>query len=331
MKTQNSIILFIIFLFSFVSCQKEPTIELDLQPEDQVLDKNCEYIAVLGDIQEYTGDATKYPFLDKTMNWLWSQQQYGKKFNSILQVGDITSNNTTSNWKRFYGSTISTAEEVLYVACIGNHDYTWDDRERINGRNSTQINSYAAFPLTVSKVVSYFESGKIENIIVSNEIFGERYDIVVLEFGARKEVLKWANDYISCHPERKFILMTHEFLTGKGLRISSNSAAEVQFFNTTWSSPEDVWQKLIKDNDNIVCVLCGHNGFSAQLYSTNTAGRDVPQILFNLQYQENGGDGWIQLWEFSEQSDSVNVFVYNTIRREIHSNPATSFKFRYRY
>ena len=43
------------------------------------------------------------------------------------------------------------------------------------------------------------------------------------------------------------------------------------------------------------------------------------------------GDSWVQLWEFPEQGDSVSVSIYNTIRREFHSNPETSFKFRYRY
>lgn len=322
--------LFVSF-FMLISCKKEPLLELNLQPEDQILDKNCEYIAVLGDIQEYTADAKYLSYLHGTMNWIWSQSKYGKNIDCILHVGDVTWHNASHQWERFYDSTKDIADEIPCISCTGNHDYTYDDNGKINDRNSTQINTYASFPLTLERVIASYESGKIENVIISNEIFGERYDILVLEFGPRTEVVEWANRYVSSHKERKFILMTHEFLTRAGERISSNSYAERQLRNTTWSSPEDVWQKLVKDNDNIVCVLCGHNGFSIQLYSKNTAGRDVPQILFNLQYQENGGDGWVQLWEFSERSDSVNVFVYNTIRRALHPDPATSFKFRYRY
>lgn len=316
----------------FFSCEKI-TVYQDpkLLPEDPVLNSESVYIVVLGDIQEYTSNNHYTSYLEGTMDWLYSQNYYKKNISCVLQNGDVTDSNASYQWDLFKGITEKVAEEVLYIACTGNHDYTWNSKSKIEDRKSTRINEYASFPLTLSNIEERFESDKIENIIVKNEINGERIDILALEFGPRAEVLEWAKDYVSSHSDRKFILMTHEFLSSKGARISTNSYAGSQLLNTTWSSPEDVWQNLVKDNDNIVCVLCGHNGFSAQLYSTNSFGREVPQILFNLQYQENGGDGWIQLWEFPEKSDSVNVSVYNTIRREMHPNPATRFKFRYRY
>lgn len=298
--------------------------------ENVIFSPDAEYIVVLGDIQNYTNVRSWYPYLCKTMNWICSQKYYGHPINCILQVGDVTDNNISVEWERFYNSTYPTANDVLYVTCTGNHDYDWDNG-KIYNRYSTNINKYAMFPLTKANIIEYFEAGKMENIVVANTIHGERYDILVLEFGPRVEVVEWANRYVAAHHDRKYILMTHEFLTGKGERVSSDSYAEWQIRDSSWSSPEDVWQKLVKNNDNIVCVLCGHNGFSTQLYSQNKTGRDVPQILFNLQYQDNGGDGMIQLWEFPERSDSVSVRVYNTIKREFHSDPSTSFKFRYRY
>lgn len=314
------------------SCGKE---ELDSEPrilpEDPVLNGQSDYIVVIGDIQMYTGKLHNMPYYKTTMDWIWSQRQYMKRLNCVLQVGDVSNDNESEQWKRFQDHSAAAAAEIPYITCTGNHDYDWDSHGRINNRNSSRLNDYAAFPLTKSRIVEYFEEGKIDNIVVANTIHGERYDIISLEFGPRTEVVNWAKSHVSAHPERKFILMTHEFLTGKGERVSSGSYAESQIRNSTWSSPEQVWQRLVKDNDNIVCVLCGHNGFCTRLYSTNSAGREVPQILFNLQYQVNGGDAWVQLWEFPEYSDSVNVFVYNTLRREKHTGQSASFKFRYRY
>ena len=316
-------------IFFFLSCSKT---DYDLQlEEDPILHHQSEYIIALGDLQTYTSQTSSLPYLHKTMTWINTQKKYGKNINCILQVGDITDNNSSKQWKRFYDCTYPIAYDMQYIACTGNHDYDCDENGRIFDRTSTMINLYAAFSSTCQNIIDSFEKDKIENVVVSNTIHGERYDIIVLEFGPRIEVVEWAVDYVSAHHDRKFILMTHEFLTSSGERVSSGSYAEWQIRNSSWSSPEDVWQKLVKDNDNIVCVLCGHNGFSAQLYSKNTAGRDVPQILFNLQYQENGGDGMIQLWEFPEQSDSASVRVYNTIKRKFHTDPSTSFKFRYRY
>lgn len=317
---------------SLCSCGIE---ELDNDPkmlaEDPVLNEQSDYIVVIGDIQKYTSQLYNMPYYKATMDWIWSQKQYMKRLNCVLLVGDVSDSNSNEQWKRFQEHSAATAAELPYIVCTGNHDYDWDSNGRINNRNSSRLNGYADFPLTRSRIVEYFEDGKLENIVVANTIQGERYDIISLEFGPRTEVVDWAGSYVSAHPERKFILMTHEFLTGKGARVSSGSYAERQIRNSTWSTPEQVWQRLVKDNDNIVCVLCGHNGFSARLYSVNSAGREVPQILFNLQYQENGGNGLVELWEFPECSDSVNVFVYSTITREKHTGPSTSFKFRYRY
>lgn len=325
-------ILYLILLLCVFGCKKidfgNPPV---LVREDSILNNQSAYMIVLGDIQTYTMDAVNMPYLQNTISWIWSQKQYEKNISSILQVGDVTDCNSTQHWERFYDCTLPIAKEILYVTCVGNHDYDWDAEAKINDRKSTHINKYALFPLTSRSIVEYFEKGRMENIIVANTINGERCDILVLEFGPRVEVLKWADRYVSSHPDRKFILMTHEYLTRAGKRISEESYAELQLRNTTWTTPEQVWQQLVKNNDNIVCVLCGHNGFSAQLFSENSVGRKVPQILFNLQYQNNGGDGWIQLWEFPQQGDSVSVSVYNTITREFHPDPSTSFKFRYRY
>ena len=323
----------VLFCYCMNGCKnisQNKAVDLYNIPQNATLVNNAEYIIVLGDIQEYTNSSVCETYLHRTMGWISAQKQYGGQINCVLQVGDITNGNLRSQWDRFYNSTISTAEEILYVTCTGNHDYDWDSNYKINDRESTHINEYAKFPLTQENIVEYFETDKIENIVVANTIHNERYDILVLEFGPRTEVVEWANKYVSVNSDRKFILMTHEFLTREGERINTDSYAERQFRNTTWSSPEIVWQKLIDNNDNIVCVLCGHNGFSKQLYTKNRVGREVPQILFNLQYQENGGDGWVQLWEFPERSDSVTVKVYNTISYKNHPDSLT-FKFRYRY
>ncbi len=194
-------------------------------------------------------------------------------------------------------------------------------------RNDTDFTKYNSFELTESRIVASYDLDKRENIIARCDLFGENFYFIVLEFGPREEVVQWANDYVQLHKEERFIVLTHEYLTRDGKRLDDG------FFhllcNTTSSSPEELWQNLIKDNDNIICVLCGHNGFYSHLLSTNSNGRQVPQILFNLQYQENGGNGIIQLWEFPHNSAYVNISIYNTITREIINPLQITFKYIY--
>lgn len=310
----------------------EPVLYRNLLSWDTNLDMNSEYVAVIGDIQEYTSGKGYDWYYGTTMNWIVSQYILGAKIKCVLQTGDLTNSNDKGQYHIFYRYTLPVAEYLPYIACVGNHDYAWNAMSKIDGRNHTLFSEYTSFELTESLIVSRFEEDKMDNIIVKNEIGGMPYYILSLEFGPRKEVLNWADDFVKRHQNYKFILLTHEFLSRAGERISSGSYAELQLKNTSWSSPEEVWQGLVKDNDNIVCVICGHNGFYTHLMSDNANGRAVPQVLFNLQYQENGGNGLLQLWQFPQNSDTVYIGVYNTLLQQWYSGENVErFKFRYKY
>ena len=313
----------------FSACDRLDSYEIPFT--DTVLSKENEYIIILGDIQEYTSNGDYLPYLKATMKWVQAQIEQNVAIRCVLQNGDITNENSINQWERFYDVTKNVASLIPYITCTGNHDYDWDSEQHINDRSSTHFTEYTSFPVTTDLIISQFEVGRMENIVVKNYIQDQRYDILVLEFAARQEVVEWADQYLKSHTDQKFILLTHEFLWKDGERVHEKSFGEMQIRNSSYSSPEYLWDQLIKVNNNIVCVLCGHNGFSQQLYSENVSGRLVPQILFNLQYLENGGGGWIQLWEIPKGSDSVSGKVFNTVTGVYHTNPLTFFKFRYKY
>lgn len=319
---------------TLVSCENQKIYEpqpLMLMALDENPDFTSEYIVVIGDIQEYTANPAWMPYYEATVQWIYSQYMQGMKIKCVLQVGDLTASNLYNEYQSFYNVTSLLAEEIPYIACIGNHDYTWEPDGEIGDRNQTWFSEYVSFDLTESLIVDRFEEGRMENIIVKNDIWREPYYILVLEFGPRKEVLEWANQYVAAHKDVKFILMTHEYLKGNSMAL--NSTAEAQFRDISFSSPEQIWRDLIKDNDNIAWVLCGHNGFYAHLTTENAWGRDVLQVLFNLQYQKNGGDGMIQLWEFPQGQDSATVRIYNTISRQwfAQDGKVVELKFKYKY
>ena len=297
---------------------------------DSVLKSDSEYIIVLGDLQCYTNISDYFSYYRDTMDWIWSQQQHGKNIKCVLQTGDITENNLRSQYDVFREFTAPTAEVLPYIACTGNHDYDWVDGSLIMDRNSTLFSEYLTFNVVDAKVEARFEPGRMENVIVRNIINGRRYDIIALEFGPRKEVVEWVKEHVLSHPERRYIVLTHEHLTSKGELATNGVYSVSQFRNTTVTTPKQLWENLISENDNIVCLLCGHNGFSAHLTTLNKSGRDVEQILFNLQYQANGGDGWVQIWEFPKDKDYATVDVYNTITSQFHPD-IHSFQFKYRY
>ena len=319
-----------------MSCETESSYaspRLSVQSLDLNQNTTSEYIVVIGDVQEYTANMDYMPYYAATVEWIYSQYLNGIDIKCVLQVGDITSNNQEHQYQSFYNATISLAEFLPYVACIGNHDYEWDENLKIQDRDQTYFSQYASFERTEPLIVDRFEAGRMENVIVQNYIGGESYYMLVLEFGPREEVIEWANRYVSSHKDLKFILMTHEYLKNDGARIVSDSYAELQFRNTTYSTPEDIWQNLVKSNNNIAWVICGHNGFYAHVFSENDFGRSVPQLLFNLQYQENGGNGLVELWEFPENQDSAIARIYNTVERQwyMQDGEIVELKFKYKY
>jgi len=278
------------------------------------LHQSSEYLIVMGDVQEYTYFDKYAPYFMESVNWIIGMQKHGYKIDCVLQVGDQTSSNENWQYRIFYNYTKYLASEMLFVPVTGNHDYAWKDGNQIYDRTSSLFNNYTDFPKTKENIVAYFEDGRKDNIIVRNQIRGKDFYIIALEFAPRPEAVDWARKYVEENPEKRFILLTHEFLESNGHRIKSeDSYARMQFGKRPNSSPEELWDNLVYPCDNIRAVICGHNGFSCLNRSRNIEGREIPQILFNIQYLQNGGDGIVQLWEIPAQGDSIDVRLIKTV------------------
>ena len=337
----RNLIFFQVCIILFVGCSGSINLEADLVDvtncADSLLDKTSDYLVVFGDIQVYTANDQSVSLYQESIDWIVKQIQGGINICSVLEVGDITWNNKPSQWELFRNNTMPLYELVPYYACTGNHDYNWDDKSIIHDRGSTLINDYAHFPLVDSGIVAYYEDKSLENYVSKLNLSDRKLYLMVLEFGVRKEVLQWAKNYIQSHKDEAFILMTHEWLSENGERISTKGCyASYQLQGVeSFSTPEEVWKELVAPSDNIVCVLCGHNGFWATLISDNNNGKSIPQVLFNLQFQENGGNGLIQLWEFSNcftnEKGRVTVSVYNTLDHDWFMHDSYSFSFCYSF
>ena len=323
----------LVFLFVlisiFVSCTTEES-----PREIKIMEYNdsSEYFAIFGDIQYYT-NAGFISLYQHSCNWILAQKHAGMNINSVLHTGDVTLTNAKGEWGCFYNATQELAKEITYISAIGDHDYSWDGAI-IYDRNATHFSEYLSFPLTKQKVVAWFEQGRMENIIIENSIHGLPIYFLVLEFGPRKEVVEWANDYVKNHPNVYFILLTHEYLKKGGERIDKGGKCELRLKNnknTTYTTPEDLWKKLIKCNNNILCVLCGHCiGLYYNTIDENEFGRKVPQIQHNIQGPEHRYDNWLMLWEFPLNNDSANVKIINTGSLKFYNNKSILFKFKYR-
>lgn len=326
MNRYGCLLIFLFLSFGLSACER------DLYPLEEgspTVAPSAIYIAVFGDIQCYTNQ-TYIDLYQHSLDWIMSRSQEGYHFNCILHTGDITQTNDRTQYNCFYEATAPIAKVIPYISMIGDHDYSWEG-SLITDRLSTHFNEFVQFPLTMNKIVAWFEDGRMENIVVENTIFGSRVDLLVLEFGPREEVVEWADAYVKAHPDHSFILMNHEYLEKGGGRRTKSLKCSARLRNTTYTTPEQLWNNLIKCNDNIRLVLCGHvRGLYALTVDTNDYGREIPQIQHNIQSPEYRYDNWLMLWEFPAESDSAMVFIYNTRTGQYYNNQKCLFKFKYR-
>ncbi len=229
-----------------------------------------------------------------------------------------------------------------YIVCTGNHDYgpyIYPDGNHYGTRSSlnreTQFNAYFPVDRNPSNAHVLFEVGEnaygvktLENAAYQiTGTDGRRVVIVAVEFAPRDEALAWAKSVFE-RPENADafgILVTHSYLRSH-LDNSERISGEGYGLNKEGGNPgQAIWEKLVYPTSNIRMVLCGHvstadnmDGCSGFRIDKNEAGKEVAQLLFDTQamgggWEGNGGDGWLQLLEFSKDMKNVKVQTFSPL------------------
>ena len=115
--------------------------------------------------------------------------------------------------------------------------------------------------------------------------------------------------------------MTHSFLKER----TAERIQEETYAITPRNWGEAIWQKLIKPSENIFMVICGHTGKPGDFEDSvayrvdkNSSGKDVHQMMFNIQilgggWEGNGGDGWLRILEFLPDGKTIKVRTYSPL------------------
>lgn len=254
----------------------------------------------------------------------------------VLNVGDITDNNTTRNWEHSLEAYNRIKGVTPYICAPGNHDYSYDFS--VKYRNATNMNKY--FPLsmfegmTTSEGVSTFggayEANAIENTWQEFTVCGHKYLVLALELFPRDSVLTWASEVVSSHPEHQVIVLTHGYDTGLGTLINSVDYSFIDEGN----SGRQLWDKFVSQHTNIIMVICGHtsnNGTGNIRYTVATGknGNEVKQFMINSQdidAEFEGGIGMVAMMNFSNNGQTVELTYYCPSEGK-YLNPENQFTF----
>jgi hypothetical protein len=284
-------------------------------------------MAVLPDTQHYS---EKYPetYLAQT-RWIVENRQ-ARNITCVLHLGDITNRNTVAEWKNAAKAMKQLDGHVPYFFCPGNHDYSAggvckDRTTRLNDHFPTsQFKDRPTFGGTYDK-----EPAGMENSYHLFAAGGREFLILALEFGPRKDVVRWANEVVGKHPTREAILITHAFIYSDDTRYDWKKYGAKQKWNPHAYSVakataddvtdgEELWEQLISRHENFILTLNGHvlHDGLGKFLSATPGGRAVPQVLVNFQMRPNGGDGWLRLLEFKADRRTVEAYDYSPTRKQ---------------
>ena len=304
-------------------------------------------IVVFGDVQNYSKNSTYQPLYELCTAWVADNVE-NLNIEAVLFTGDLVNRNEMIVPGR--GSMNQTSRQmwewsshclerldgrVPYIIAAGNHEYGYarGDEDFTHypeyytaERNSeTSKHLVAAFPNRRGQA-------SLENAAweFRTEHWGKLL-IIGTEWAPRDEVLEWAKGLCSSdkYKDHTVIFLTHSLLRESSAKYTDNEGYKIQPRNYG----QEIWDKLLYPSENIRLAVCGHTGHpaaddgkepgssydhevnNAHRQDKNAAGRDVHQMMFNVQYLGggNGGDGWLRLLEFLPDGKTIKASTYSPL------------------
>lgn len=274
-------------------------------------------LVLLPDTQVYS---LRYPGLFLTQTGWIVQNRQRLNIACVLQLGDITNNNTVREWENARSALTLMDGKVPYAFCPGNHDYgpSGDASSR-----ETRMNEYLPYSSYVDRPTfgGAMEVGKMDNTYHLFEAGGRKWIVIALEWAPRDDTIVWANDVMARYPDRYGIMITHAYVNNNDLRYDHTDKEHAQDYNPhQYRTPggkndgQELWDKLIRKH-NFVFVFNGHvlGDGTGYLADRNDRGKIVHQMLANYQMRELGGEAYMRLLEFQPDGRMVQVKTYSPL------------------
>lgn len=271
-------------------------------------------LVVLPDTQRYSQD---FPdtFVNQTQ-WIVDNRDK-RSIAFVVHEGDICNANKPEQWKNAQKAISILDGKVPYALAPGNHDYSG-----VLNRD-TLMSEY--FPVErLRKSLSFggtYERNRIESSYHFFSAGGRDWIVIALETFPRDGVLKWADKVLKTYPNRSGIIVTHAYLYNDNTRYDYKSPTQQRWaphpagkHTEGRNDGEEIWQKLVSPNPNVVFVFNGHvlGDGAGRLTSIGEHGQTVHQILLNCQSYPEGGSGYLGLVEFLPDGRTVQFKTYST-------------------
>ena len=325
-------------------------------------------MAVIGDPQCLSANTAKYAddngvstrnSVETLYQWV-KENAEAKNMKFAFNMGDTVDSSVSSTSVKQW-ITGSNAVKLLdgtvpYSMVRGNHDsiayynqyYPYEEyKDSLAGSyDENMLNTYQKFQVgDIKYLVLNLDFG----IGADSKYFAvdENNDRIMIDgSGNPDKVLEWANKVVKANPGHNVIVTTHGYTAPDGTRLQHEtgtsssaptcSSATREGYLRAYSG-EDIYQKLVKDNSNIVLVLSGHTvGTNEQIMSrtvTREDGSNVVEMLVNPQGTDQALDvtGLVAMMYFSEANTETNkqdvtIQYYATLRDRYYQTENQNIK-----
>jgi hypothetical protein len=266
-------------------------------------------LAIMPDTQQEVLNSTDTRFRNRT-DWLINNR-------STLDLRFVTHSGDVVNWDTADHSQYVVAQNAMrpletagipYALAIGNHDTQATGpggsardpahtKELV--RDTTVFNQYFT-AAQYGAVAGQFEAGKVDNSFSIFEAGGVHWMVMTLELWPRVEVVNWAKSAVAAHPRHNVVVVTHDYLDGSGNIEQTNGG-----YGAT--SPQYLFDNLIKQYANVRFVFSGHTGIAGNRIDTGVNGN---RIFSFLQTFHSNTTNPVRLVEIDTQANSLHTWIY---------------------
>jgi len=254
-------------------------------------------VVLLPDTQLYS---EKFPdtYVAQT-EWI-RQRVASERIEFVIHLGDVVQTATVEQeWKNADRAHRVLDGMVPYSVLPGNHDGAPGETELFN-----KYFSPARFHCCPWYGGHMGETN--DNNYCCFNAAGMKFLVLSLECHPRDETLAWASEVVQRYADRRVIVATHAYMNPKK-RLDSG---------------QRIFDQLVRTNENVFMVVCGHIGAAVQKTATNDAGGQVHEVLCDYQNRPNGGDGWLQLLRFVPDENQIRIEAYSPLFAE-HTDAPT--------
>ena len=257
-------------------------------------------------------DGTFPYFLDQT-EWIADNaEDLGIKH--VIHLGDIVQHATDlSQWERAKTAMgVLDDHDISYGIAVGGHD--------VDGSDFTNYLHYFG-PDHFAGKENYFSSpsGYSNYQIIPHE--GVEFIFVNVAIDTPEAEVQWAMEVLSQHHDKIAIISTHKYLWdyrfgwGRNGETVQSGLLFGQVLNDTddpTQSQQSFYERFVGAHPNILMVMAGHvHGDLQRMDGRNGANLPVLEILSDYQDGRNGGDGYLRIYEFDLQSNTLRGRTYS--------------------